>query len=215
MWEVFYYLKTILNYLECVTKISKQSFRGVNHGIELQRLTSFTLSSPLVKIKIGDSTCYKSEHRSYHISFALHRHWTQHKEGEEYQNQSLLPNSKTDIVDTCIWVKLSVVTSSNILLNILLKRGLLLGFIAYWLWNFYLTSLKKRFFNSPETNTFTTMKLLEDKNNNEYEIPEIGFFEGTEKLLEIWFHSESKGSNHLNGKKHCNDKKDDLRNIPR
>lgn len=59
------------------------------------------------------------------------------------------------------------------------------------------------------------MKLLEDKNNNEYEIPEIGFFEGTEKLLEIWFHSESKGSNHLNGKKHCNDKKDDLRNIPR
>ena len=55
------------------------------------------------------------------------------------------------------------------------------------------------------------MKLDEKKENCEYEIPEIGFFEGTEKLLEVWFHHDNQSY-----KKHGNHKlKDDLREIPR
>jgi len=31
-------------------------------------------------------------------------------------------------------------------------------------------------------------RLDSNNNNEEVQVPEIGFFEGTEKLLEVWFH---------------------------
>lgn len=60
------------------------------------------------------------------------------------------------------------------------------------------------------------MKLDEKKESGEYQIPEIGFFEGTEKLLEVWFHHDDNKGNCNGVKKHENRKvKDDLREIPR
>ena len=54
---------------------------------------------------------------------------------------------------------------------------------------------------------------LEGNKANEYQIPEIGFFEGTEKLLEIWFHHENQGNHNHHTVKH--ERKNDLREIPR
>ena len=61
---------------------------------------------------------------------------------------------------------------------------------------------------------------LEEKleiNNNStneelHEVPEIGFFEGTEKLLEIWFHQRDSDECSDDGDR---SKKCDLRDIPR
>ena len=62
------------------------------------------------------------------------------------------------------------------------------------------------------------MKLDEKKGSGsgEYQIPEIGFFEGTEKLLEVWFHHNENQRSCNSVEKHANHKvKDDLREIPR
>ena len=52
------------------------------------------------------------------------------------------------------------------------------------------------------------MKIEGDNNVGEFSVPEVGFFEGTEKLLEVWFTSsdEDETTNNNNG---------DLRIIPR
>jgi len=60
------------------------------------------------------------------------------------------------------------------------------------------------------------MKLDEKKGSGEYQIPEIGFFEGTEKLLEVWFHHDDNQRSCNGVEKRDNHKvKDDLREIPR
>lgn len=59
------------------------------------------------------------------------------------------------------------------------------------------------------------MKLDAKKGSGEYQIPEIGFFEGTEKLLEVWFHHDKQGSYDSGKKDHTHEIKNDLREIPR